>query len=163
MAITKVNFDNKVSTITSPLPEINRITGGNVNEIKTAINNNADELTATNTNITGMQTITTGTGTINTTYIDSAENNHWERVGQIVSYAFTLRAKGTWSSTTEFLTGLPKPKAAVRFVGTNSSNSSAPVLRIVLTANGTLQNAYSQAAPAANQNIEGQITYITID
>lgn len=44
MASTKVTFDNKVSTITSPLPEINRITGANINEIKTAINNNADLL-----------------------------------------------------------------------------------------------------------------------
>jgi hypothetical protein len=47
MASTKVTFDNKVSTITSPLPEINRITGANINEIKTAINNNADLLDET--------------------------------------------------------------------------------------------------------------------
>lgn len=44
MASTKVTFDDKVSTITSPLPEINRITGANVNEIKQAINDNADML-----------------------------------------------------------------------------------------------------------------------
>lgn len=44
MASTKITFDDKVSTITSPLPEINRITGANINEIKTAINNNADLL-----------------------------------------------------------------------------------------------------------------------
>lgn len=44
MASTKITFDNKVSTITSSLPEINRITGANINEIKTAINNNADLL-----------------------------------------------------------------------------------------------------------------------
>ena len=44
MASTKITFDNKVSTTTSQLPEINRITGDNINEIKTAINNNADML-----------------------------------------------------------------------------------------------------------------------
>lgn len=115
------------------------------------------------TNTSKIETITTGTGTANTTYINNVENNHWEKVGHVVSYAFTMRATGTWSSTTEFITGLPKPKAATRFIGVNSSNSSAPVLRFIITANGTIQNAYSQTAPVNNQNIEGHITYITTE
>lgn len=38
----KITFEDKVSTITSPLPEINRITADNVNEIKRVVNYNAD-------------------------------------------------------------------------------------------------------------------------
>lgn len=47
---SKITFDNKVSTIDSPLPEINRITGDNVNEIKQVVNANADLLE----NLTGL-------------------------------------------------------------------------------------------------------------
>ena len=56
MAIQKINFDNKVSTITSPLPAINRIRDIDVNEIKDVVNNNADELTTANTNISTINT-----------------------------------------------------------------------------------------------------------
>lgn len=38
----KITFEDKVSTITSPLPEINRITAANINEIKNVVNYNAD-------------------------------------------------------------------------------------------------------------------------
>ena len=38
----KITFEDKVSTITSPLPEINRITAANINEIKQVVNYNAD-------------------------------------------------------------------------------------------------------------------------
>lgn len=50
MAIEKIEFQDKVSTITSSLPEINRITGDNINEIKSVVNNNADEIQ----NLTGI-------------------------------------------------------------------------------------------------------------
>ena len=55
MSIEKIEFDDKVSTITSPLPEINRITGDNVNEIKRVVNNNADE-------VSNLITVPIGTG-----------------------------------------------------------------------------------------------------
>ena len=38
----KITFEDKVSTIVSPLPEINRITAANINEIKEVVNYNAD-------------------------------------------------------------------------------------------------------------------------
>lgn len=44
MAITKITFDDKVSTIVSSLPRKNRITDTDINEIKEAINNNAEVL-----------------------------------------------------------------------------------------------------------------------
>ena len=108
-----------------------------------------------------LQEITTGTGTANSTYISGVENNHWERVGKIVTYAFTMTTNGTWGTTTGFITGLPKPVANTRFLGVNASNGNAPVMRFIIGTNGTIQNAYSQATPEAGQTIEGHITYIT--
>lgn len=108
-----------------------------------------------------LQEITTGTGTVNNTYISGVENNHWERVGKVVSYAFTMTANGTWGTTTGFITGLPKPVANTRFLGVNASNGNAPVMRFIIGTNGAIQNAYSQATPEAGQVIEGHITYIT--
>lgn len=154
MAVKKIEFEDKVSTIESSLPAINRIRDVDCNEIKDVVNNNADELS-------GTQTITTGTGNANSTYISNVENNHWEKVGHVVSYAFTMTATGTWNNTTSFISGLPKPKAVTRFIGVNSSNSSNPILRAQINTNGTLQNAYSQAVPTTGQVIEGHITYIT--
>ena len=154
MAIEKIEFEDKVSTITSPLPAINRIRDVDVNEIKDVVNNNADELTAT-------QTITTGTGNASPTYISSVENNHYEKIGKVVSYSFTMTASGTWTTTTQFISGLPKAAANTRFSGTNTSNAERPVLRFIITTGGAIQNAYSQTSPVAGNVIEGHITYIT--
>ena len=44
MAVQKITFLDKVSTIISQLPVINRIRAEDVNEIKSVVNNNADEL-----------------------------------------------------------------------------------------------------------------------
>ena len=58
MAVKKIEFEDKVSTIESSLPVINRIRDVDVNEIKDVVNNNADELATTNTNIAALQTKT---------------------------------------------------------------------------------------------------------
>lgn len=63
MAIQKIEFEDKESTIISPLPAINRIRDVDINEIKDVVNNNADELTTANTNIS---TNTSNISTINT-------------------------------------------------------------------------------------------------
>ena len=57
MAVDKITFADKVSMIESTLPVINRIRDIDVNEIKDVVNNNADELTTTNTTITSMNKI----------------------------------------------------------------------------------------------------------
>ena len=44
MSSTKITYDNKVSLITSTLPAENKITDTDMNQIKTAVNNNADLL-----------------------------------------------------------------------------------------------------------------------
>ena len=55
MAVDKITFADKVSMIESTLPVINRIRDIDVNEIKDVVNNNADELTTANTNISTLQ------------------------------------------------------------------------------------------------------------
>lgn len=44
MAIQKIEYQNKVSIQDDPeVPEINKVTDSNMNEIKSVVNNNADE------------------------------------------------------------------------------------------------------------------------
>ena len=106
--------------------------------------------------------IMTGSGIADTTnYISNIENNHWERSGNVVSYAFTMTAKGTWSSTTRFITGLPKPVRNTRASGVNGGTNS--IFRFIINDDGSISNAYSGTTPSANNILEGQITYITKD
>ena len=44
MAVSKITYEDKVSTIVSPLPAINRIRDVDCNEIKDVVNDNADIL-----------------------------------------------------------------------------------------------------------------------
>ena len=45
MAIQKIEYQNKVSIQDDPaVPEINKVTDSNMNEIKSVVNNNADML-----------------------------------------------------------------------------------------------------------------------
>ena len=126
----------------------------NIEEIISSIENN----------IESMNTITTGTATMSSTYTQNVEINHYEKVGHIVSVEFTFRVKGTWGNTTEFITGLPKAKNATRFTGINSSTSYGGYnMRFVITQTGTIQNAYSQSLPNENDVVEGHVTYISTD
>lgn len=113
------------------------------------------------TNDYTASTIRSGTGTLSTTYISNAEFNHWERVGNVVSYAFTITAKGTWTTNNGFVSGLPKPVASIRFTGINHSRNIP--MRFEVLNDGQIRNAYSTTTPSANDTLEGQITYITSD
>lgn len=108
-----------------------------------------------------INTISTGNGTADYTYINSVENNHWERSGNVVSYAFTMRAKGNWGTTTAFISGLPRAQTTTRFLGLNPDANT--LMRFAINTNGGIENAYSQTLPANEQVIEGQVTYITKD
>jgi len=105
--------------------------------------------------------VTRGSATANSTYISAVENNHWERIGKVVSYSFTMTAGGTWTTNNMFASGLPKPVAALRFVGINH-NKNVP-MRFQLTADGQLGNAWSGTTPVSGNQLEGQVTYITND
>lgn len=144
---------NKINFVNNSLPAINDT---NLN----AMQDNAETaINEVQSNLDDTLEVTTGIGSINTTYASDIENNHWERVGKIVSYAFTIRATGTWGQTTTFVTGLPKPVANTRFSGINSSGNVP--FRCILGTDGTISNAYSFTTPTNNQVLEGQITYIT--
>ena len=103
--------------------------------------------------------ITTGKGTVNNNYISNAENNYWERCGNVVCYSFTMSVKKALGVNTNFVSNLPKPVKSVRFVGINH-NMDKP-LRFNINSNGELGNAYSQTTIAASHTIEGCVTYIT--
>ena len=52
MAVTKIEYQNKVAIEDDPsVAEINKVTDTNMNEIKSVVNNNADILTAVETEV----------------------------------------------------------------------------------------------------------------
>lgn len=52
MAINKIQYQNKVAIEDDPsVAEINKVTDTNMNEIKSVVNNNADILTAVETEV----------------------------------------------------------------------------------------------------------------
>ena len=104
--------------------------------------------------------ITSGKGTVNSDYISVVENNHWERCGNVVSYSFTMTTNGVWDNTTKFISGLPKAKAEVRFSGIITWDDGI-LLRLSVSENGEIANAYSNRKPEKGNVIEGHITYIT--
>lgn len=58
MAIQKIEYQNKVSIQDDPeVPEINKVTDSNMNEIKSVVNNNADILTDIQDEIGDIDTI----------------------------------------------------------------------------------------------------------
>lgn len=108
---------------------------------------------------TTLDNIVTGSGTVNSTYVSAAENNYYVKWGKVVSYNFTITIKGTWTTTTQFISGLPKAKKFSRFVGTDGS--SGLVYRFGIDTNGNISNQYSKTTPTSGMVLEGQITYIT--
>ena len=56
MASSKITFADKVSSIISSLPIINRIRADDVNEIKQVVNSHADDIDTANSKITSLET-----------------------------------------------------------------------------------------------------------
>lgn len=112
-------------------------------------------------NIKPYITKTTGSATVNSTYISNAENNSWERMGKVVVYHFTLTVTGTWNNTTNFLTNLPKPISYTRFIALDTSNNEP--IRVGIDTSGKAYNAWSAVTPSSGHIIEGLVTYITSD
>lgn len=104
-------------------------------------------------------TSSTGSASLDSTYIDTAEANSWSRFGNIVVFTFTLKTKGTWNNTTIFARNLPKPKTWGRFLALDTSNGDKP-MRCALTNDGELRNWYSSTTPPANHIIEGSFVYV---
>ena len=72
MATSKITFDDKVSTIISPLPAINRIRAEDVNEIKDVVNAHADAIDG----LTLTTMVTSDTKALSVGAIASASGNN---------------------------------------------------------------------------------------
>lgn len=106
-----------------------------------------------------MSTQTDGGIAVNSAYIGSVERNGWIKVGRLVMFWMTAAVKTTWTNTCQIGSGLPASVHNVRFIG-QIANSGVP-LRLEITSNGTLTNAYSSTPPTANQVIEFSGCYIS--
>lgn len=168
--MAQITYANKSDINTTATPATNKVTSADMNEIKSVVNTNANLMgdlanlnTTDKSNLVGaineINTVTTGSATVNSTYISSFESNTWERIGKVVVYHFTLTVTGTWDNTTNFLTNLPKPISYIRFVALNSSTNEP--IRVAIDTNGGAYNAWSLVAPISGQIIEGSVTYIT--
>lgn len=163
MAYTKTVWEDLPSTNTP-------INATNLNNIESGVytnDTNIGDLSNLNTtdksNLVGaineINTVTTGSATVNSAYISNAENNTWERIGKFVVYHFTLTVTGTWDNTTNFLTNLPKPISYIRFIALDTSNNEP--IRVAIDTNGSAYNAWSNVTPSSGHIIEGLVTYIT--
>lgn len=169
MALTQLTYENKETLVNQPDIEAkNKVTAGDMNEIKTVVNGactqvdtNENAITALQTAITNMQTITEGTGTPNSSYVGAVENNKWTRIGSVVTFSFTLTTNNTIDYTTTLFSGLPKAKSDMRFMGLWTNNNWP--LRLAITDNGEIKNAYSTSNPTSGQTVEACVVYITKD
>lgn len=59
MATTKIEYGNKTDLNTTSVPDANKVKASDMNEIKSVVNNNADETTANTTLIDNMATYST--------------------------------------------------------------------------------------------------------
>lgn len=139
--------------------EVIATTGNIVDSLAGNSKKNAPSINAVNN---ALNKITTGIGTINSDYISAVEYNHWERCGNVVSYSFTMTVKGVWDYTTKFISGLPKAKEAVRFLGVITLGDGV-LLRLSVSRNGEIANSFSGKILEEGNVIEGHITYIAGD
>lgn len=158
LLVEKADISN-IPTKTSELTNDSSFINNNVNDLTnyydiTDIDDKLDE----KANINQLPTLETGVGTMVESAVYSAEQNHWEKWGKVVSYSFVLNNKSGWGLTTKFITGLPKPVRNFRFVG-NNTNDQKP-LRLSLNSDGSISNAYSGTTPGDNRTIEGHVVYI---
>jgi hypothetical protein len=88
--IGKINYDDKVSLTSSPLPRANKCTADDLNEIKQVVNENADEFEEEIGRINGTVLYESENGTTgNVTLSDSAANYDYISIeGRRTSHAY---------------------------------------------------------------------------
>ena len=105
--------------------------------------------------------ISTGTASIDSTYISSTENNHFEKIGNVVAFSFTVTTKKQFETTSKIFSGLPGAKQNTRFIGVLTGVNGVDVpLRFEVTSKGEVLNAYSASTIPANKIIEAHLVYI---
>lgn len=70
----KITYTDKESLVTSPLPEENKVTDTDMNEIKNVVNSNDDETIALKTKTQNFQTYYNGWGSSITFYVPSGRH-----------------------------------------------------------------------------------------
>lgn len=108
--------------------------------------------------INDLNEVTSGSLTLDATYIRTAEINRWVKKGNIVEFWLTATVNTPWTINNIVASGLPTPLGSGRILGLNTS-SNVP-LRFNIGTNGLLSNAYSATAPSSNHIIEVHGTYI---
>lgn len=111
--------------------------------------------------INNLNTITNGTGTINSNYIGNTERNNYYKNGNLVCFVCTCTANATWTGQAEIISNLPKPIRNFNFIGFNA-NQALPV-RFELTTNGVLRKFFSNNGVVSSDVVDLYITYFTTD
>jgi hypothetical protein len=102
-----------------------------------------------------------GTANIDNTNILSTENNHYERIGNVVAFSFTATTKKQFDNNSRIFTGLPGARQNTRFTGVITGVNGVEIpLRFAITTKGEVVNAYSTSTIPANKIIEGHVVYI---
>ena len=119
----------------------------------------ADIVAGVDEQIAPLTTVTSGTGTRNTSYVSSASfAAEWYKVGRVCTVNLQFNLSAATTSNEELITGLPKPITEIACVGEGSSNTT--VSDFVIKKNGAVRTHYT--APEG-QFMHGTATYITAE
>jgi len=131
MAATNITFDDKILGQANALPENKKLTFTNANEIKTVVNNNAAELTSTQTDVaTNTSGIATNVTDIATNVTNIATNTS--------GVAANLASIGT--NTTNIATNTSGIATNVTNISTNTTNIATNVADIATNTSGIATN-----------------------
>lgn len=96
MAVQKIEYQNKEAIIDDPsVPEVNKVTDDNMNEIKSVVNHNADELQ--NIDLSGYQLVSNLVTSVSSASTDTqypSAKLFYDTVGDIETALQTLNTGG---------------------------------------------------------------------
>ena len=132
MAATNITFDDKILGQANALPENKKLTFTNANEIKTVVNNNATELTSTQSNVA------TNTSNIATNVTDIETNTS----------GIATNVTDIATNTTDITTNRNDIATNVSSISTNTSNIATNTSGIATNVNAIDANASALAGKA---------------
>ena len=109
--------------------------------------------------IAPLTTVTSGTGTRNTSYVSSTSfAAEWYKIGRICTVNLQYNLSQLTPSSVEIITGLPKPICEIACVDEGASNTAET--GFVIKKNGAVRTHYEGAE---GQFMHGTATYITAE
>jgi len=154
MAATNITFDDKILGQANALPENKKLTFTNANEIKSVVNNNATELTSTQSNVaTNTSGIATNVTNIATNVTNIATNTS--------GVAANLSSIGT--NTTNIATNVTNIENNGTSIATNVSNIATNTTDITTNRNDIATNVSNISTNTTNiaTNTSGIATNVT--